>query len=271
MRSAEHAALSPRALRGGRSRRFAHRHSGHRDEASALGRGWPRRRAIGHRWPLRLDSGRHRNWADGRNCEGGGLCARSPGADAEPPLPPRHRRQAHRRSASTVDRLGLDEIHALKPHGVADGPIVAGELSAGRKVLGSDIVAECDAERTRVRRFGVIEVAPVVPAQDPQPKARVKRRIGPEEFLHDVRKALEFTVRKYAIDAAVETPDELPGLYVLRHENADAVDRAWPQLGPDHHHTPDSDDKSSAPPTSSYVKSAGHPRHLTRLRTVLSV
>ena len=64
--------------------------------------------------------------------------------------------------------MGLAEVQAVKPRGIADGPIIARQFGARSHVDGGDVVSKGDPERASVRRLRMIEVAPIVPTKDPQ-------------------------------------------------------------------------------------------------------
>ena len=63
--------------------------------------------------------------------------------------------------------MGLAEIDVRQAHCVTDFAIVARQLRSDGQIVGRYIVAESNAERARIRLIRVVEVAPVVAAQDP--------------------------------------------------------------------------------------------------------
>jgi hypothetical protein len=69
--------------------------------------------------------------------------------------------------------------------------VIGGQLGSRRQILRRDVVAEADAQRERVGRVAVVEVAAIVAAQDPQPGRLVPGRIGAQEALHMLGQAGE--------------------------------------------------------------------------------
>src|SRR5690242_15942929 len=82
----------------------------------------------------------------------------------------------------------------------------------------------------------MIEVPAVVAAQDPKTGFLVEGRVHDEERLQPLGHRLQLGVREDAVDAAVETPDELARPDVLEQKRANPVNQAWPELGLDHQH-----------------------------------
>lgn len=62
----------------------------------------------------------------------------------------------------------------------------------------------------------MIEMAPIVATQNPQFEVAMEGRIGSQEALESIRHLLQLFVGEDAIEAAVETPYEVPGLDCFR-------------------------------------------------------
>jgi hypothetical protein len=82
----------------------------------------------------------------------------------------------------------------------------------------------------------MIEMAAVVAAEHPKPQVAVQRRVSSQESLKPHRHLLKLGAGEYAVDPAVESPNELSRPHRLRQEHADAVDWTGSQLSFDHHH-----------------------------------
>ena len=119
--------------------------------------------------------------------------------------------------------MGLAEVHAFEPHGVADRPVVAGQFRSRLQIHGCDVVTEGDAERTGIRLVRMVEVPAIIATQYPQLQVAVQGGVSAEELLKLFGHLLQFIISEHAIDAAVEAPDQITGTDALGQEHADPM------------------------------------------------
>jgi hypothetical protein len=132
--------------------------------------------------------------------------------------------------------MGLAEADTAEADCIADRAVIAGQFGAGLQVPGRHIIAKCNAERLRIGRIRMVEMAPIVPAKHPQLQLAVKSRVSFQKTLQLFRHVLQLVVGEDPVDAAVEPPDELSCPDRLAEEHADPMDRTGPELSFDHHH-----------------------------------